>query len=156
MNTKRRSVERHGRAGFTLVELLVAVTILAIGILSVGQILAFASRNTSFGRTETIAVSLAREIQEKILSEAVDQVPMVFDGVDTAVPGSITTPCQVWADHLSAQLPNGRGTIDVLSADQDPELLNGMFRVQVNIFWKASGDTVRLPLQFAITDIGGG
>ena len=143
-------------AGFTLVELLVAVTILSVGILSVGQILAISSRNAVAGRTETIAVSLAREIQEKILSESVDQVGQVFDGVDTDIPGTITTPCQTWAQHLSEQLgPTGRGTIRVFDALQDPELLNGMYSVQIDIYWRSRSDTLRYPLRFAITSISG-
>ena len=53
-----------GQAGFTLVEMLVSITILAIGILALGQVFAVSNQNASFGRTETLAVSLAREIQE--------------------------------------------------------------------------------------------
>jgi prepilin-type N-terminal cleavage/methylation domain-containing protein len=141
--------------GFTLVELLVAVTILSIGIISVGQIFAVSSRNVSFGRTETMAVGLAREIQEKILSEAFDDVISVFDDVDTDNPGTLTNPCQVWADHLRDQLgPNGRGTIQIRTAEEDPEILAGMLSVEVDISWKVDGQSFHVPLNFAICKIG--
>lgn len=153
-NSQQRNLRRDN--GFTLVELLVAVTLLAIGILSVGQIFAVSARNASYGRTETIAVSLAREIQEKILSESVDQVPTMFNGVDTNDPGSVTVPCTVWAQHLADQLgSSGRGTIRVMDANQDTDLLPGMFSVEIEISWLREGETITVPLRFAITEIGG-
>jgi len=142
-------------AGFSLIELLVATTILAVGILSIGQIFAISSRNASYGRTETTAVALAREIEEKILSESVDQVQAMFDDVDTTNPGTVTVPCQVWAEHLSDQLgPTGRGRIRVRDPVEDPTLLQGMFSVWVEVSWVMHSDTLRVPLHFAITDIG--
>jgi prepilin-type N-terminal cleavage/methylation domain-containing protein len=142
--------------GFTLVELMVALVILVVGILGVGQIFAFSSRSAAMSRAETTAVALAREIQEKILSESVDQVPAMFGGVDTANPGSVTLPCEEWAGHLADQLgPNGRGRIAVLDAANDPELLDGMYSVLVRVSWLANGDTLTVPIRFAITDISG-
>ena len=143
------------QAGFTLVEMLVSVTILAIGILALGQIFAFSNQNASFGRTETLAVSLAREIQEKILSESIEHVQMVFDGVDTQNAGSVTTPCEEWAQHLTDQLgDHARGTITVMDSDEDPSLLAHMFSVHIEIQWKKGDDPMVYPLDFAITNLG--
>jgi len=152
---ERTRVVRSGKAGFTLVELLIAVVVLSVGILAVGQIFAVSSRSASLAKTETTAVCLAREIQEKILSESVDQVQSMFHGVDTADGGTVTTPCLDWADHLAAQLgPTGRGRITVLDSAQDPELLDGMYSVQIEITWLHDGDTLSAPVRFAITNIG--
>ncbi len=141
--------------GFSLVELMVAVSIIAMAILWVGQIFATSSRNASFGRTETAAVSLAREIGEKIHSESVDQVQSIFNGVDTDYPATVTLPCQTWASHLRDQLgPHGRGRIWVRDASVDPDLLEGMYSVQIEVTWLVHGDTMRVPMQFAITPIG--
>jgi hypothetical protein len=120
-----------------------------------GQLFAVSSQNASFSRQETMAVSLTREIQEKIMSESVDQVKPIFNGVDTANAGTVTAPCEVWAAHVTEQLgPNGRGRIQVLDATQDLELLDGMFSVQVEVSWLNRGDTLSVPLKFAITNIG--
>ena len=141
--------------GFTLVELMVALMVLVVGILGVGQIFAVSSRSAAMARTETTAVSLVREIEEKILSEDVEQVATIFDGVDTADPGSVTLPCQTWAAHIAGQLgENGRGRITVFDADSDLTLLPGMFSVLVEVSWLSQGDTLTVPIRFAITDIG--
>lgn len=155
MSQHNTDFRRQGTAGFTLVELLVAVTILSVGILSIGQIFAISSRNATYGRTETMAVGLAREIKEKIMCENFDDVKSVFNGVDTASPGTITRPCEIWAAHLSEQLgPNARGTITVNEADDDAQLREGMLGVLVEITWKADAETYQFPLNFTLTKIG--
>lgn len=150
-----RGQKRAVQGGFSLVELMVAVTILAVGILSMGRLFAVSSQNATYSRQETKAVSLAREIQEKVLSESVDQVPTIFNGVDTDDPGSVTIPCEVWAAHVVEQLgPTGRGRIAVMDASQDPELMPRMYSVLVQISWLNRGDTLSFPLKFAITRVG--
>jgi prepilin-type N-terminal cleavage/methylation domain-containing protein len=144
---------RHDR-GFSLVELMVALTIIAIGILWVGQLFSTSSQNASFGRSQTEAVSLTREIQEKIMCEAVSQVQGIFNGVDTNSPGTLTTPCQIWAAHLHSQLgPTARGRIWVKNPAQDPSLLAGMYSVHIEVTWIARGDTMSVPMHFAVTQI---
>jgi|GEM_PF-1626618 len=152
------SVRRSPRSdeGFSLVELMVAVTIIAIGVLWVGQLFATSSRNASFSRTETEAVSLAREIEEKIHCVATDQVISTFNGVDTRSPSTITAPCQPWANHLNSQLgPRGWGRIWVLDAAHDADLLPGMYSVHIEINWIVHGDTMQVPMEFAVTTISG-
>jgi len=93
---RRRRGARSRHAGFTLVELMIAVFLLAVGILSVGRMFIVAQRHAQYGREETIAVSLAQEIREKILSKSFNDLETLFDGVDTDVAGTITEPCQLW------------------------------------------------------------
>jgi hypothetical protein len=134
---------------------MVALVILVVGILGIGQIFAVSSRNAAMGRAETTAVSLAREIEEKIMSEDVSQVASMFNGVDTAQPATVTLPCQTWAEHLADELgAGGRGRITVFDPNGDPDLLPGMLSVLIQISWLANGDTLTVPLHFALTDIG--
>jgi prepilin-type N-terminal cleavage/methylation domain-containing protein len=141
--------------GFTLVELLVALFILSIGILSVARLFIFSQHHAFHGRTETQATALAEEIREKILSENFDDLVSIFDGVDTSVPGTVTLPCQPWAHHLAAGLgTGGRGQIQVLRPFEDPEIVDGMLTVTVEISWDESGQARSLPLRFSVAQMG--
>jgi type II secretory pathway pseudopilin PulG len=134
--------------------MLVALTLLAVGLLGVGQIFAFSSRSASMAKLESAAISLARELQEKALSAELNDIPADFNGVDTDDAETITAPCQEWAQHVADQLgPNGRGRIQVFDHTQDADLLDGMLAVEVRMSWIAAGDTIFVPLRFGVTDV---
>ncbi len=141
--------------GFTLVELLVALLMLSIGLLSVGRMFVFSTRHAYYGRSETIATTLAEEIREKILSENFDDIVTIFDGVDTDVPETVTTPCQEWKAHLDAGLgPHGRGRIAVHTSAEDPEIVNGMWSVAITIDWAEGAQQRSVTLHFAVSQMG--
>ncbi|MCA9728177.1 MAG: prepilin-type N-terminal cleavage/methylation domain-containing protein, partial [Candidatus Eisenbacteria bacterium] len=100
----RRRRAHQNREGFTLVELMVAVFLLALGILGISQVFAISNRHTSNARLETEANNLAQEIREKILSETFDDIESIFDGIDTDNGASVPTPAQDWADHVESRL----------------------------------------------------
>jgi prepilin-type N-terminal cleavage/methylation domain-containing protein len=143
------------RDGFTLVELLVALSILSTGILSVAQLFIFSQRHAHDGRIETQATALAEEIREKVMSENFDDLVSIFDGVDTSSPSSVTLPCQEWAAHLDARLgPEGRGRVEVLGPAEDVEIVTGMLTIVVTVSWQESGQERSLPLRFSVAQIG--
>jgi prepilin-type N-terminal cleavage/methylation domain-containing protein len=151
----RRPERPRRTSGFTLVELLVALFILSIGILSVARLFIFSQHHAFHGRTETQATALAEEIREKILSENFDDLVSIFDGVDTSVPGTVTLPCQPWAGHLAAGLGmGGRGRIQVLRPFEDPEIVDGMLTITIEISWDESGQARSLPLRFSVAQMG--
>ncbi len=142
-------------AGFTMTELLVALTILAVGILSVGRMFIFSQRHAYFGRAETTAVSLAEEIREKIMSDNYDDLISIFDGVDTDNTETITAPCQLWANHVSEQLgASGRGEVLVLDHNEDPEIFEGMLTIDIKISWDENGQTRSVDMRFATSKMG--
>jgi type II secretory pathway pseudopilin PulG len=142
-------------AGFTLLELLVAVMFLSVGILGIAQVFAAADRHTASSRQETTATSLAEEIREKIMSEAFDHVYSIFNGVDTSVPSTISLPASDWAQHLQERLgPDGRGTIQVGRHEEDPTIGPGLVVVTVTEYWTERGHQISLPVQFAIANTG--
>ena len=142
-------------AGFTMTEMLIALTILSVGILSVGRLFIFSQRHAYYGRAETTAVSLAEEIREKIMSDNYDDLITIFNGVDTDNPGSITLPCQLWADHLTQQLgASGRGEVSILDHTQDADITEGMVTVVITISWEESGETRSIDMRFAVSKVG--
>lgn len=74
--------------GFTLVELLVALTIMAIGILAVVQMQIVALKSNSIANRLSVATSLAQEVMEDIQSWDVNTppVPGAFTANSAAVP----------------------------------------------------------------------
>ncbi|MCK4412424.1 MAG: prepilin-type N-terminal cleavage/methylation domain-containing protein [Candidatus Eisenbacteria sp.] len=153
--TRGRLRPRPASAGFTLVELMVSLVLLAVGLLAVGQLLIFSQQHAYHGRSETTAVSLAGEIREKILSENFGDLPAIFDGVDTSVPGTVPTTCQPWADHLAAELgPSGIGRLQVYGPGEDPEITSGMYSVAIEVAWEQSGKTKAVNLRFATSRMG--
>ena len=134
--TVARSTIRKAEQGFTLVEVMVSLVILAIGILGVGQLLITSQRHSNFGRQQTIAVSLAQEIKERIYSEDFDNIKSVFDGADTDVPASLNSGTSLWASHVDSLLgTNGRGTVLVFDDGDDVTIPPGMVRVDIAVSW---------------------
>jgi prepilin-type N-terminal cleavage/methylation domain-containing protein len=139
------------RAGFTLVEVMIALVLLAVGVMGTVQVFAVASRHTAHAREETAAVCLAQEIREKIMSEAFDDIHSIFDNIDTNVPATVPTTAATWATHVTAELgPRGRGTVAVSTPANDPAIPNGMVAVTVTVSWREGSQTVSLPLRFNV------
>jgi hypothetical protein len=102
-----------------------------------------------------MAVSLAQEIREKILSKEFDDLEALFDGVDTEVPDSITAPCQEWAAHVSAGLgPYGRGRVAILTPAEDPGIVAGMLSVAIEVAWQESGQEKAATMNFSLSRMG--
>ncbi|MCK4303238.1 MAG: prepilin-type N-terminal cleavage/methylation domain-containing protein [Candidatus Eisenbacteria sp.] len=153
--TLPRTLPTNATAGFTLVELMIALAVLGIGIMAAGRLFVFAQHHASYGREETMAVSLSQEIREKILSDNYDDIVSIFDNVDTDDPGSIPTPCQIWATHVTEGLGSaGRGTVEVFDDAQDPEISDGMLTILITISWLEDGHTQALEMRFSISKMG--
>ncbi len=151
-----RPAARQSSAGFTLTEMMVALVIMAVGILAVGRMFIFSKDHASYGRQETMAVALAEEIREKIMSDNFDDLKTIFDGIDTNSPSSLTTPCQTWANHLEENLGGveGRGQVEVLDETEDPEIVAGMVTVVITISWMEGGHTETVDMRFSISKMG--
>ena len=76
--------------GFTLVELLVAITIMAIGILAVVQMQVVALQSNSIANRLGVATSLAQEVMDDIQSWDVN-TPPVIGAFTPLAPGFSTT-----------------------------------------------------------------
>jgi type IV pilus assembly protein PilV len=69
---------KNSQSGFTLVELLIAVVILAIGLLGLAQLQITAMKANSQSATSTAAAALAQKIVEEIAAMGADDT--MFDG----------------------------------------------------------------------------
>ncbi len=124
-------------AGFTLIEVLVSLVILAIGLLGIAKLMLFSSHSNDSAYLRSQATALAYEIlddmranrQEAIIAGTYNTaaaVPAVAPGALCVGLGSCNTPTQValydlyqWGLRLNANsgvappgaLPNGQGTV---------------------------------------------
>jgi type IV pilus assembly protein PilV len=131
----QHSVARNG--GFTLVEVLVSLVVLAIGLLGIAKLMLFSSHSNDSAYLRSQATALAYEIlddmranrQEAIIAGTYNTaaaVPAVIPGALCVGVGSCITPTQLalydlyqWGLHLNASsgvapagaLPNGQGSV---------------------------------------------
>ena len=150
-----RSIMRRIDAGFSLVELLIAMSLLGIGLLAVGKMIASSRRHMTYSRAETSAVSLATEIKERIFTENFDDIKPVFDNADTSDPSTINDSTDDWAGHVGDLLgATGRGQIDIVDSSEDPTLAADLYRVEILISWSEGGIDRTLPHTILLSKVG--
>ncbi|MBP1628586.1 MAG: hypothetical protein H6Q00_3061 [Holophagaceae bacterium] len=66
MNSRRPSLVRKGEAGFSLVEMLMAAFIMAIGLLGLTMLQVMSIRGAQGGKSLSIAVGLAEQVMDKV------------------------------------------------------------------------------------------
>lgn len=111
---------RHQR-GASLVEILVAVLIFAIGLLGVAGMQVYALKMNSNSQTRTQANLLAQDMVERMRSNPVQQnaYGMSFSDCTTAVTGSpsavdiAANDRRNWCLQLDRDLPQGQGAVAV-------------------------------------------
>ncbi len=146
---------KSSEAGFSLVELMVALVIFAVGILAVGQLTITSRRHSNYGREETMAVSLTQEIKERIYSTVFADVKTAYDDVDTDDVDTINDYCDEWAEHIADLFgASGRGTIQVYDNGDDASLPPGLYRVEVVVAWTSGPNTHEIPLTWLMSKMG--
>lgn len=124
------SKRRAGR-GFTLVEVLVALVILAIGFLGLTALQARGLKFTHDAYIRSQATVLAYDIVERIrnnVDNADDYIAATDPAGNCVAAGvGVTNDLNCWYESLAAELPQGTGTIAV-----DPGNANGYL---VTISW---------------------
>jgi type IV pilus assembly protein PilV len=128
-NRHRSTISRrsHGEKGFTLVEVLVALVILAIGLLGIAMMQTTALTANQGGYLRSQAVLQVQDIVERMRANAQGVGEGLYDNIPDTIPDDPGTcsPCTSaqlqardhyeWAKHNSVLLPQGKGT--VVSAD---------------------------------------
>jgi type IV pilus assembly protein PilV len=149
---------KHKNAGFTLVEVLVSLVVLAIGLLGIAKLMLFSSHANDSAYLRSQATALAYEILDDMRAnrqEAMNlpttyataaAVPAVVPGALCVGLGSCITPQQVglydvyqWGLHLNANsgavppgaLPNGQGSVTTA-------LVNSQTTVTIVVSWDDS------------------
>jgi type IV pilus assembly protein PilV len=107
---KQIQARRSAEGGFTLIEVLIGVSIFAIGILAVAKMQYAAVRNTTVGNVTSQATMLAHQKMEEIKATPFDDLvpldeepPMDAEGNPGGIfnrTTTITTPATPLGDHV--------------------------------------------------------
>jgi type IV pilus assembly protein PilV len=131
-------------SGFSLVEVLVAVTILAIGLLAVAQMQVVAISGNDSAQDRTVAIALAEEMVDRVRKNA-GNTPGIYHNIDTSgsvssIQAALADPAETdalnWKSRLEASgLSNPVGTVTV--ATDSP--IDNTATVTVNVRWSWQG-----------------
>jgi prepilin-type N-terminal cleavage/methylation domain-containing protein len=80
-NAEMASPTRHRRAGFSMVEVIIAMVILAIGVLGLAGTTAYIVRNVSYGDLMTERAAAFQTVVDRVQSLPFDQVGSGSDSV---------------------------------------------------------------------------
>jgi type IV pilus assembly protein PilV len=114
--------------GFTLVEVLVALVVLAVGMLGLAVLLVDGLRGSRGAIEHTQAANLAADVAERMRSNRA--AASAYDTADGTPDPSVEPACddpagpcdplalashdlRRWLDDVAATLPDGRGTVEV-------------------------------------------
>jgi type IV pilus assembly protein PilV len=146
---RRRTVGQRTSAGFTLVEVLVALVVLSIGLLGIGRLMLFSSRGNDSADMRTQATALAYAIIDDMRANRTQALNGAYQiGLGAAAnPGtdcdtvacSTTTFSQYdlysWKLQMQNALPTGNGTVttnQVLDVNTSLPLTQAIITVQWN------------------------
>jgi type IV pilus assembly protein PilV len=128
------------QTGFTMLEVLVAVLIIAIGLLGLAGLQAVGLRNSQTAYLRTIATQQAYDISDRIRANLAGVAAGNYDAIDSTLAPNPAPDCEAntcssaqlaqmdhaqWATNLGALLPGGGGAVDAQG--------NSVFRVTV--YW---------------------
>jgi len=147
-----RTSTRHFERGFTLIEVLIALVVLAIGMLGIAAVYLEGLRASRSALLRTQAVVLAADMSDRIRANRyVISGAQLYDPAATAASAnnncdnttdsaSVCTPSQMFANDLArwqaaiqARLPGGSGTVAF-------QLVNTIPTYTITVTWAEQGD----------------
>lgn len=154
-----RSAVRRER-GFTIVEALVALVVLAIGLLGIAALYLDSLRASRTAIYRTQAVNLASDLADRIRA---NRRAILGYGVDFAVTPAVVDACattagcseaelaqtdlSLWKADLARDLPRGDGRVEVTA----PALVGGPATYLVTVRWNEPGEDQPLEFRFGFT-----
>lgn len=125
--------------GFALIEILVAILLFALGVLSLVGLQGSLTRAQTDAKVRTDAAALASEVIGQMWGDVTNLSSYSGDGCESHAR------CKSWQDKVTAALPSGTGTITVTAGSGD---------VEVSIRWATpSGETHQYVTQTTIAAV---
>lgn len=110
---------RKNAKGFTLIEVLISITILSVGMLGVASMQLTALSSNAKSRDDTVVVQLVEEMVERIRVNGGNN-PGIYHGINTANTCTGSDPakgdCTQWKQRMAdTRLPGLTGTVSVVT-----------------------------------------
>lgn len=143
--------------GFTLVEAMVALVVLAVGMLGIAGLYVTTLRSGGGAIYRMQAVNLASDMADRIRANRTANVWYLGPAANNNCYGAASVDCApalmaandllVWQNQIAAVLPSGNGAVAVTpgAATTDP------FTYTITITWLGSGDTAGNPPSYVMT-----
>lgn len=114
---------KKSQSGFSLIEVLVTMLILAFGLLGVAGLLVNGVSNAAASEALSKATQLAADVADRMRANSVvalsagSQYITSYTGANSVIPTDLTTVAnrdkKAWMEALAAQLPDGKGAITI-------------------------------------------
>jgi type IV pilus assembly protein PilV len=162
MLSKMRCSKRHkswsAARGFTMLEVLISIVVIAFGLLGIAGLQAFAIKNNHSASLRITATSMANDMIDRMKANYIAVMNGDYNKPNSADYGTAVASCLTtagctsqqlaqndlneWSQRLAASLPNGRGVVCLDSTPHDgttvaaPECDNtGTTMYVVKIWW---------------------
>ena len=133
MTTTPARPVRGSEEGFTLIEALIAIVVLAFGLVAVTNLFVVAASSNQIGSYNTVAAAEASEVMERL-----KRVPFT-----TLAPPANTTLGSLALDQPAPNAPAPPNEPDVIVAGVPPVNMYNMYRRVANIGWVRTRWTVQ-------------
>ena len=135
----RGASRRPGEAGFSLVEVIVALGLLAAVLVAMSGLFTLANHQLASGRNHSVAISVARDILEETGGWGFHQTYSTF-GFDGAasfytVDSRSHPAAAAWQATLESELAQPRAEIEIRSVGGGALRTATVIRVQVTVHW---------------------
>ena len=141
------------QAGFSLIEVIVALGLLAGVLLSVAGLFVVGERQVARGRRQSTALVAAQTILEEIstwnYAATWERFDSIGDAATLTVATTDTNPSSIvseWQPFLSDTLSNGRAEIRIESCDGANLNVSTAVRVVVTVSWDEKTQTRQMEL----------
>jgi type IV pilus assembly protein PilV len=145
------------QSGFTMVEAMVALVVLAVGMLGIAGLYVTTLRSGGGAIYRFQAVNLASDLADRIRANRTANVAYLGPAADNNCYGAGAVDCApalmaandllVWQNQVAAMLPAGNGVVNVVAG----AVATDPYTYTITITWVGSGDTAASAPSYVLT-----
>ena len=139
MRTRRSMTGRQdGEQGFSLVEVVIAIGVLAGVLISIASMFILGGRQVKAGKTTTEAVALCNDIMESFAKQSFTALytnmgAASTDSTKTAASNVVTSPLAPWQTQITQKLANGVATATVTAIGPGTPTFGSAVGIQLTV-----------------------